>query len=359
MIPELVVNEAERQKNLAELKNRVKELKKPELKDLSDVFENTECGFIKEALKRGEAVTGFKLEGWNGVLGEKTTGRRRVGTEIADYAKTRGFGGIIHGDEDLEEYSILEEEKKKIMEKLSIEEEDNFILLSGKKRKAKKTIKKVLLPRLNQLSKGVPKEVRKAEPDGTTTYLRPMPGAARMYPETDIPVIEIEKDNIKTPKLLTERIQEMKEKYGIKKSQVEELIKKGIELEKINKKYENLKPKFLAETFTDFEKELKKRHDVEIDVYKNSEEVLRRINKGDIPKSALEEIMIKKSRGEEIDYEDYEKISREEVKKILEKIVSENKGAPVGALMGEAMKELKGKVEGREVKELLNELIDD
>ena len=34
-------------------------------------------------------------------------------------------------------------------------------------------------------------EVRKAELDGSTTFLRPLPGSARMYPETDLPLVEL------------------------------------------------------------------------------------------------------------------------------------------------------------------------
>ena len=39
-------------------------------------------------------------------------------------------------------------------------------------------------------------EVRNALPDGTTEFLRPMPGAARMYPETDVPLLKISRELI-------------------------------------------------------------------------------------------------------------------------------------------------------------------
>ena len=44
-----------------------------------------------------------------------------------------------------------------------------------------------------KLTKG---EVRKANPDGSTSYLRPLPGKARMYPETDLPLIKISREMI-------------------------------------------------------------------------------------------------------------------------------------------------------------------
>ena len=33
---------------------------------------------------------------------------------------------------------------------------------------------------------GVPEETRKMLEGGSTAYMRPLPGAARMYPETDV-----------------------------------------------------------------------------------------------------------------------------------------------------------------------------
>ena len=39
--------------------------------------------------------------------------------------------------------------------------------------------------------------VRKAMPDGTTSFLRPMPGKSRMYPETDLPIITLSQSMLK------------------------------------------------------------------------------------------------------------------------------------------------------------------
>src|SRR3989338_2470115 len=73
------------------------------------------------------------------------------------------------------------------------------------------------------------KEVRKAEPDFTTSFLRPLPGAARLYPETDVLHVKIDKKHIeelkkKLPKLLTEKIEEFAKKYNITKEIAKELV---------------------------------------------------------------------------------------------------------------------------------------
>ncbi|MBI2080094.1 hypothetical protein HYT84_04980, partial [Candidatus Micrarchaeota archaeon] len=59
--------------------------------------------------------------------------------------------------------------------------------------------------------KEIPKETRRANQDGTTSYMRPLPGKARLYPETDIPPIEITGEMIKRADK-GESLEEKKEK---------------------------------------------------------------------------------------------------------------------------------------------------
>jgi glutamyl-tRNA(Gln) amidotransferase subunit E len=40
----------------------------------------------------------------------------------------------------------------------------------------------------------VPPETRKANPDGTSSFMRPLPGRGRLYPETDVPPFQITKE---------------------------------------------------------------------------------------------------------------------------------------------------------------------
>jgi glutamyl-tRNA(Gln) amidotransferase subunit E len=54
-------------------------------------------------------------------------------------------------------------------------------------------------------------------PAGTTAFLRPLPGAARMYPETDVPPVPVAGriDKITTPELLSERKDRYVGEYNI------------------------------------------------------------------------------------------------------------------------------------------------
>jgi Glu-tRNA(Gln) amidotransferase subunit E-like FAD-binding protein len=70
--------------------------------------------------------------------------------------------------------------------------------------------------------------VRNAKEDGTSEFLRPMPGKARMYPETDLPLLKIGREKInfikkKLPKLKHEIRAEL-EKKGLHGELIELVI---------------------------------------------------------------------------------------------------------------------------------------
>lgn len=74
-----------------------------------------------------------------------------------------------------------------------------------------------------------PSEVRNCLPDGTTEFLRPIPGSARMYPETDLELLHIKKefiDEIKRnlPKLKNE-IEEELRKQGLSEEMIKLIFK--------------------------------------------------------------------------------------------------------------------------------------
>src|SRR3990172_2742836 len=68
-------------------------------------------------------------------------------------------------------------------------------------------------------------EVRNVLPDGTSEFLRPMPGAARMYPETDLPILKISRDMINDAKKNLPQLRADAEKDFKKFGLGEEMIK--------------------------------------------------------------------------------------------------------------------------------------
>ena len=124
------------------------------------------------------------------------------------------------------------------------------------------------------------KEVRKAEPDFTTSFLRPMPGAARLYPETDVLPVKIDElclDRLKKqlPKLLSHKISDFEEKYNLSKDLAKEVIDNEF-FEKLTKKFPNIEPMMIANTLVVLPKDVKKRLNADLSnlKYADYEEVL-------------------------------------------------------------------------------------
>ncbi len=202
-------------------------------------------------------------------------------------------------------------------------------------------------------------EVRKAEPDFTTTFLRPMPGAARMYPETDaVPVafskkyIEAIKKNL--PKLLVYRVDEFKKRYKLSDDVANEIVELDY-FEDFVTAFRNIEPSFIAQTVITTPKEIRRRY--ELDPAKltpnDFKEVLGYLNEGKITKGAVIDVLIEKLMGEKINLAKYAAISDAEVEAAVAELVKEKPGLSVSGYMGLLMAAYKGKVEGRKIMELL------
>jgi len=186
-IDEIIDNEIERQQKLIEISKKLKERKAEvgEVIDATDIFSKTDAKIIKSIIEKKGVVLATKLSGFKGLVGMEINPDRRLGSEISDYAKIGGVGGIIHSDEDLKGYGISEEEINNLCNRLGIKENDAFIIIAGEKEKAEKAIS-LARYRAEYAIKGVPPETRGIDPKkNITKFLRPLPGGARMYPETD------------------------------------------------------------------------------------------------------------------------------------------------------------------------------
>ena len=199
MLPSFVENETGRQlelvKILSELDQRNALPIEKKTKDVSSIFKKTNAKIIKNGIGAGAIVLAQRLDRHNGLLGKTIQHGRRYGTELSDYAKMAGVKGIIHSDEKLSKYGVSEVEEKALHKKLEISEWDAFVLVVAPKKQAEKAMDYVLF-RANMDS--VPEETRRANPDGTSSFLRPLPGKARLYPETDVPPLPLTKEFLAT-----------------------------------------------------------------------------------------------------------------------------------------------------------------
>ncbi|HYB67772.1 MAG TPA: Glu-tRNA(Gln) amidotransferase subunit GatE [Candidatus Acidoferrales bacterium] len=165
--------------------------------NFSELFLNSEARVIKAAMAKGGVVLAVRLPKFKGLLGRELAPGLRFGTELSNRASFwAGVGGIFHSDE-LPAYGISAAQVTAIRDRLGLAAEDAFVLVADDNAKAQDALDAVV-DRANEALAGVPEETRTAMPDGTTRYMRPRPGAARMYPETDVPETPLPEEQIAT-----------------------------------------------------------------------------------------------------------------------------------------------------------------
>lgn len=230
-----------------------------------------------------------------------------------------------------------------------------------------KVIEKEVERQLKLIKKGkkIKQEVRKAEPDFTTSFLRPMPGAARMYPETDVLPVKVSEEEIELSELIEEKIKRYTMEYHLSRNLATEVagspLADDYDKNVINSR--NLKPSFIAENiFVSPIKEIRRKNKIEIPQNTKTANILTQVtslvDKGDIQKDSetINKVIIEIYKGE-FDINKYKGITDEELEKEVKKIIEENKGAPVGALMGKIMAKHRGKVDGKKVMQMLNKFV--
>jgi glutamyl-tRNA(Gln) amidotransferase subunit E len=197
MLPLLAQNEVRRQDGLVALMDELRTRFGGKIilnctgVDVTEALASTKSPLISKGLASGSSVFGLVLEKHAGLIGRELQPGRRYGTELSDYAKTAGVKGIIHSDEDMAKYSITGEEAAALKQLLGMKQGDAFVLVVAPAEQAKAALARVLSRAKMDF---VPAETRRANQDGTTSYMRPLPGKARLYPETDVPPVRITKE---------------------------------------------------------------------------------------------------------------------------------------------------------------------
>jgi Glu-tRNA(Gln) amidotransferase subunit E-like FAD-binding protein len=220
---------------------------------------------------------------------------------------------------------------------------------------------------LLKTGKHIREEVRNALPTGGTEFLRPLPGAARMYPETDLPLLKISKDLINEVKKNLPQLREDTEKDLEKIGLNEEMIKQLFKQNKIEEFKELLnilnEPSLIAKILLVFPKEVashEKKTINEIEKVLNKDVlilVVEKLRDKKISKEQVKSVMEKIARGEEIEKAvAFKKQDINEVEEKIMKIIKEKPGLSANAYMGLVMKEIKG-INAREVFETITKLL--
>jgi glutamyl-tRNA(Gln) amidotransferase subunit E len=233
LIPKLVELEALRQASLLGIMHDLKKSgfrpAKHNISDVSKIFAGSESKITKE--KQTNAMI---IPGLSGFFKHNLTPTKTLGNEIAGYVRAKTeLKGIIHSDEELGKYK-LEKEFAALADHLGATGKDMLIIAAGEKQAVEKAFR-VVVERVNQLLEGVPEETRRALDSGDTEYMRPLPGAARLYPETDVLPISIDSGKLSEikknlPELLDQKMERERgelSKHGISREIIKQLVHAG------------------------------------------------------------------------------------------------------------------------------------
>ncbi len=373
MLPIYVDVEMHRQQSLLRIRDLLRERGvtdvNDDIMDVTDAFKTCDSKVIRSAIKAKGRVWALPLNGYQGVL-RSEDGSMRLGSELAGRARTRGVKGVFHTDE-MPAYGIGVEDVKAVRDLLGIGDEGAFVLCAAKKIIAEDALDAVKERAIEALH-GVPEETRDPMLDGTSRYSRPLPGAARMYPETDVPPICIDAERLaridsNLPELPEEKAARFVAEYGVHEQQAQQLAREYDEL------FETLAVKGMAGvaasvilgTFPEMEREGLASQDIPHDSLVH---VFDRLAAGDFAKEALPDIMRQLAQGKDVDGAiealGLTSLDHEEAYGIIQSLVKgresfirERGMDAMGPLMGPVMQELRGKVDGKQASDLLRRAI--
>ncbi len=380
-LEKVVEYEAKRQHGLLKIAQKIKQKQLVKISRHNDVYDiinllkSCKSKIIQKAINDGASIHAIKIKNFAGMLSYSPYEGIRLGKELGQLVRFFGIGGIFHLDE-LPNYGIEKLDIEKIKEQLSISQNDSFIIIAGKGSKIDFAIDSII-NRIEDAKNGVPAETRLATQSGETVFLRPRPGASRMYPETDIFPVKVTKEEIEfakknIPKSWHESLADLQKNYQLNPQLAEQIFDSNyldlfekICSDKLNSP--NFVASVLCSTITNLE-----RQGLDSTLLK-TEEILKSFDlliKEKITKESMEIIFEKIMAGEANSVEEAIQkgkvgmIDDKELEKICETIIKENQSIidgqglhSIGALMGLTMKMVRGKASGEKVNQLLKEKI--
>ncbi|MCK5043398.1 Glu-tRNA(Gln) amidotransferase subunit GatE [Candidatus Pacearchaeota archaeon] len=211
-------------------------------------------------------------------------------------------------------------------------------------------------------------EVRNSLPDGGSKFLRPMPGAARMYPETDLPLLKISRNLINEAKRDLPKLRSEIEKELMHKGLNQEMIRLLLKRNKINEFRELLdifdNSLLIGKILLMFPKEIARRANLSLD---KVEEILGKdvlifvmesLKNKKISKEQVKQVLIRIVEGKKLeDAIMFEKEDSNIIEEKIRKIMKEKPGLSEKAYMGLVMKEYASRINGRTAMEIIKKYI--
>ena len=379
-LEKIIEYEAKRQYGMKLISEKINSLgtyniDKNDVFTISSILQNCNSKIIKKSLENENKIKAIRVKKFSGVFGFEPFSGIRLGKEIGQLVRFFGIGGVFHSDE-LPNYGIENEDIQKVRKYLELEQYDAFLIIAGKEPTLGFAINSII-NRIKNAKNGPLAETRAATPTNETIFLRPRPGASRMYPETDIPTIKVSNNELGNaismiPKSWEETILQIQNKYKINEQLSEQIFdSEYFELfEKICKN-DKASPNFVASVLCSTITNLQ-RNDFDASLLKDNEifDTFNLLNDNKISKESIEiifkQIMSGKavSVSEAIQNASIKSLTEEELNKILDVIVEDNLDRikedgmrSLSSLMGLAMKQVRGQASGNLVNKLLLEKI--
>jgi glutamyl-tRNA(Gln) amidotransferase subunit E len=379
-LEKVVEYEAKRQHGLILISKKLEKLKlekisSNEIFDITLLMKNCKSKIIQNALKDGAKIKAIKIKNFSGMFSYSPYQDIRLGKEIGQLVRFFGIGGIFHLDE-LPNYGIEQSDVENIKKILKIDEADSFLIVAGQDSQIDYAVDSIIT-RIDEAKRGVPAETRLATQTGETVYLRPRPGASRMYPETDIPPIVVTHEELHSaqkniPKSWDESLLELQKKYQLNPQLSEQIFDSDyLELfEEICKKNKN-SPNFIASVFCSTIRNLE-RQGLDAKLLKSNEisKSFEYLNQDKLSKESIEIIFEQIMSGKALSVEEAIQktslsiLTEEELEEICNSIIEKNhnlivsqEARAIGPLMGIVMKQTRGKASGEKVNLLLQKKI--
>jgi glutamyl-tRNA(Gln) amidotransferase subunit E len=222
LVQKVVAYEVVRQLALMKVADRLKERGIPRVKcsaaDATEALSSTSSRVLRRILDDGGEITCICAPGLGGLIGWEPYAGVRLGREVAEVARANGLGGVIHSDE-FSKQGISPSEEAELRKKCRAPEGAALVLVAGSIPNVERALGPVT-ERIEAAPTGVPPETRGATEDGETKYMRPRPGAQRMYPETDIPDIIVTKERLQRlaaqlPESWDSRVKEYEKRFRL------------------------------------------------------------------------------------------------------------------------------------------------
>lgn len=381
----VVEYEVQRQLNLIAIRDelRRRNVKETSLKNdftnVTDVLAASQSKIVQSALKHSGVAHAVKLPGYKGLLGRELIPGIRLGTEMSKRAAFWGrVGGIFHSDE-LPAYGIETHQVEAVASRLKCGEMDAFVVIADREENVTDGLKAVV-ERAREAVHLVPDETRAANPDGTTHYLRPRPGAARMYPETDVPPIPVGAERVKRlldnlPRMPEEIAKEFQSKYGLSPKLASQLVDSEYlaAFEEIVSSESEVAASFVATVITESLKSLQREKVPVENIHEDHlKQVFALVSQGVTAKESTVEILKwlanhpASSASHAVRELKLAMLTKTELEGIITKVLEENsslvrdnKSKALGKIMNLVMSEVRGRADPKKVNELLRTRLED